>query len=73
MVLAPWSQPDPPPPPSPSKRHWQHRLTPQIAAHYLQHVSSAVGWMVLAHPTITPEHLAREGCVVQILIQRSCR
>ena len=66
-------QPDPPPPPSPSKRHWQHRLMPKIAARYLQPVSWAVGLMVLAHPTITLEHLAREGCVVRILMQRSCR
>ena len=45
----------------------------QIVARYLQPVSSAVGLMVLAHPTISPEHLAREGCVVRILMQRSCR
>jgi len=66
-------QPDPPPPPSSSKRHWPHRLTPQIAARYLQPVSWAAGLLVLAHPTITPEHLARDGCVVRILIERVCR
>ena len=54
-------QPDPPPPPNPSKRHWPHRLTPQIAARYLQPVSWAVGLMVLAHPTITPSNMPSTG------------
>ena len=66
-------QPDPPPPPSPSKRHWPHRLTPQIAAHYLQPVSWAAGLLVVVRPTITPNQLARDGCVVGILIERACR
>jgi hypothetical protein len=54
-------QPDPPPPPNPSKQHWPHRLTPQIAARYLQPVSWAVGLMVLAHPTITPSNMPSTG------------
>jgi len=29
--------------------------------------------LLLAHPTITPEQLARDGCVVHILIERVCR
>jgi len=67
------TQPNPLPPPSPSKRDWAHRLTPQIRARYLQPVSWAVGLLVLAHPAITLEQLARDGCVVRILIERACR